>query len=120
MSWFKKSSTKTEFSWNELTSEEQFLQLLAEEKQFAIFKHSTRCSISSMAKNRLERDFDLAEGILPLYYLDLIQHRNISNLIAERTGVEHQSPQLILIKEGKVIYNASHSSISVSHIKAVL
>jgi bacillithiol system protein YtxJ len=120
MSWFKKSSTKTAFSWNELSSESQFLQLLEDKKPFAVFKHSTRCSISSMAKSRIERDYDLSEDELSLYYLDLIQFRNISNLIAEKTTVVHQSPQLIVVKNGVVIYHASHNSISVDEVRNAL
>ncbi|MEZ5009190.1 MAG: bacillithiol system redox-active protein YtxJ [Chitinophagales bacterium] len=119
MSWFRKSSTKSAFDWKELNSEEQFLDLLSNSDQFAVFKHSTRCSISSMAKNRLESNWDLDENT-PLYYLDLIQYRNISNLIAEKTGVVHQSPQLILFKNGKAVYNASHSGISVDQVKAAV
>ena len=83
--------------WEILSSEQQFLDLLDNESLFAIFKHSTRCSISSMAKNRVERDWDLD---FPIYYLDLIQYRSISNLIAAKSGIEHQSPQLIVFQNG--------------------
>ncbi|MEZ5002294.1 MAG: bacillithiol system redox-active protein YtxJ [Chitinophagales bacterium] len=119
MSWFRKSSTKTAFDWQELTSEEQFLNLLEQQNQFAIFKHSTRCSISSMAKNRLENNWDIDDST-PIYYLDLIRYRNISNLIADKLNVEHQSPQLILIRNGEAIYNASHNGIDVEALKKVI
>lgn len=119
MSWFKKSSNKPAFPWLELTSEEQFLQLLESEKTFAVFKHSTRCSISSMAKNRLENNWDLDENT-PVYYLDLIQHRNVSNLIADKLQVTHQSPQLIVIKNKEAIYHASHNGISIEQVKAAV
>lgn len=99
--------------WQNLTSEQQFLDLLSNEPLFAIFKHSTRCSISSMAKNRLEREWNLD---FPAYYLDLLNYRTISNLIAEKSGVEHQSPQLIVFQHGKVIYQASHNAIIVDEI----
>ncbi len=117
MSWFRRSSNSTTFDWKILTSEDQFLTLLNENPKFAVFKHSTRCSISSMAKKRLERNWDLDDST-PIYYLDLIQYRSLSNLIAERSGVIHQSPQLILFIDGKANYNASHNSISVDEIKA--
>ncbi|MCB0501276.1 MAG: bacillithiol system redox-active protein YtxJ [Bacteroidetes bacterium] len=119
MSWFRKSSTKTAFDWQELTSEEQFLNLLEQQNQFAVFKHSTRCSISSMAKNRLENNWDIDDST-PIYYLDLIRYRNISNLIADKLNVEHQSPQLILIRNGEAIYNASHNGIDVEALKKVI
>ena len=81
----------------------------------AIFKHSTRCSISSMAKGRLERsgksdNFDL-------HYLDLIKHRDISNAVAEQFDVQHESPQIIVIKDGKCVYDESHSGISMEELE---
>jgi bacillithiol system protein YtxJ len=79
-----------------------------------IFKHSTRCSISSMAKSRLDRS-DAPEGV-QFHYLDLIAHRDISNKIAEEFFVEHESPQAILIKNGEVIYDESHNGISMNEI----
>ena len=88
-------------------------------KGVILFKHSTRCSISSMVKNRLERDWNFGTE-LPLYYLDLISYRNISGKIAALFEVEHQSPQILIIKNGKCIYHASHSDISVSAIETFL
>lgn len=83
------------------------------EKPVMIFKHSTRCSISSMALERLRKnwkaeDFD---KITP-YYLDLISYRDISHQIAREFGVFHQSPQIILVKDGMAIYDTSHMGIS--------
>jgi bacillithiol system protein YtxJ len=80
-----------------------------------IFKHSTRCSISGMALNRLESSWQNQETI-PVYFLDLLQHRDISNQLAAIFEVEHQSPQVLLIKNGKCVYHASHSSIRVQSI----
>ncbi|RYF89924.1 MAG: bacillithiol system redox-active protein YtxJ [Chitinophagaceae bacterium] len=79
-----------------------------------IFKHSTRCSISSMAKSRLERA--TPAGNTDFHYLDLIANRNISNLIADKFGVEHESPQVLLIKNGECVYTESHSGISMDEI----
>ena len=103
--------------WEILSSEQQFLDFLDNESLFAIFKHSTRCSISSMAKNRVERDWDLD---FPIYYLDLIQYRSISNLIAAKSGIEHQSPQLIVFQNGLPVYDASHNAIDANEIKSNL
>ncbi len=85
----------------------------------AIFKHSSRCAISTMAKARLSTKWNFDEE-LPIYLLDLIVHRNLSNLIAQKFKVEHQSPQILLIKNGVCIFNASHLNISVREIKSVL
>jgi bacillithiol system protein YtxJ len=79
-------------------------------KPVVIFKHSTIRSISRMALKNFEREFDLQEEITP-YFLDLLNHRDISNAIASKFEVVHQSPQIVLIKEGKAIYNASHENI---------
>lgn len=80
-----------------------------------LFKHSTRCSISSMALNRLESKW-IDDEKIPAYYLDLLNHRDISNEIADLFSVEHASPQVLLIKDGVCIYHASHSNISASEI----
>ena len=65
----------------------------------------------------IEREFDL-EGVVDAYFLDLIAHRDISNEIASRFGVYHESPQLILIKNGKAVYNVSHSDIDAEALKS--
>ncbi|MEM1357867.1 MAG: bacillithiol system redox-active protein YtxJ [Bacteroidota bacterium] len=82
-----------------------------------ILKHSTRCPISTMAMRRLEMNWDFDEGALETYYLDLIRYREISNHIAATFGVEHESPQVILIKDGKSIYDASHLDIRVEELR---
>ena len=89
---------------------------LSHEKPVLIFKHSTRCSISRFALKQFENEYDLDDKIT-LYFLDLLNHRDISNEIASRFEVEHQSPQVLLIKEGKCIFNASHSSIDADNLK---
>lgn len=82
-----------------------------------IFKHSTRCSISDAALSRLERNWNEdAEKAMKPYYLDLIAYRSISNEVAQRFGVEHQSPQVLIIKDGKCIYSASHFDIQLGSI----
>ena len=91
------------------------IKVKSAEKPQLIFKHSTRCSISSMAKNRLDRA-EQPEGI-DFYYLDLIANRNLSNKVAEVFDVEHESPQVLLIKNGTCIYDESHTGISIDEIE---
>jgi len=107
-------------NWHELERLDQLDELIANSKTTAvmILKHSTRCSISSMAKRRLEREWDLQDEEVQAWYLDLIAHRDVSNAIAERLGVEHQSPQIILIKDEKAILDQSHTAISASEIRS--
>ncbi|RYY11503.1 MAG: bacillithiol system redox-active protein YtxJ [Chitinophagaceae bacterium] len=83
-----------------------------------IFKHSTRCSISSVAKNRLEKAS--APSGADFYYLDIISYRSISNNIAERFMVHHESPQILVIRNGNCIYDESHMGIRMSDIEAAL
>ncbi len=81
-----------------------------------IYKHSTRCGISSMAKQRLYKN-ELPEDI-DFFYLDLIKYRDISNKVAEMFGVRHESPQVLLIKNGGCIYHESHTAIYMDDIVA--
>ncbi len=92
---------------------------LSFEKPVLLFKHSTRCSISRMALKEFENDFNLSSKVTP-YFLDLLEHRDISNEIALRFGVVHQSPQLILIRDGKAVYDTSHSGIEVAALEKQL
>src|SRR5687767_14775026 len=77
-----------------------------------VFKHSPRCSISIMAKDRLERKWSLNKEKFPAYYIDVLTARPASNLMAEKYGVIHESPQIFVIKEGQCVYTASHSEIN--------
>lgn len=103
-------------SWNDLNEESQLagIKTLSERQPVVIFKHSTRCSISTMAKGRLERSI-APEGI-SFYHLDLIRHRAISNKVAEVFGVHHESPQVLLIRNGACVYDESHNGISMDEI----
>lgn len=105
-------------NWIDLTSEEQLNQVNEQSntQPVVIFKHSTRCSISIMAKGRLERE--IAPDNVPFYYLDLLNHRNISNKIAEKYSVHHESPQILVIKNGECTYDESHNGISMKDIAA--
>ncbi|MGX5817274.1 bacillithiol system redox-active protein YtxJ [Chitinophaga lutea] len=102
--------------WIALESEEQLnaIQERSFDHPVVIFKHSTRCSISGMVKTRLERSAE-PEG-LEFYYLDLIRYRSVSNRIAELYGVEHESPQVLLIRNGECIYDESHTAISMEEL----
>lgn len=107
-------------NWIPLTTEAQLDEIvqLSETKPTIIFKHSTRCSISSTALSRLERAWDAAET--PAYYLDLIAYRPISSAIAEKFDIEHQSPQVLVIKQGKCSYSATHWDIAMDEINPFL
>ncbi|MFY0627950.1 MAG: bacillithiol system redox-active protein YtxJ [Reichenbachiella sp.] len=109
-------------NWKELESNTQLQDIKKESAQqpVLIFKHSTRCSVSSMALNRLERSWnpEELEG-LKIYYLDLIQHRDISNQIAHDFDVPHESPQVLIISDEKCVYHNSHMGISYHEVKRI-
>ena len=113
-----KNSNSSKINWISLIDLGQLNEImdLSHEQPVVIFKHSTRCSISRMALKQFENEFDLGGSVTP-YFLDLLNHRDISNEIATRFEVYHQSPQLLLIKEGKSIYDASHSDIDAVELK---
>ena len=99
-------------NWIPLTDVSQLDEIVenSNDKTIGIFKHSTRCSISRFALKQFENEYSL-EDTIDLYFLDLLNHRDISNEIANRFQVMHQSPQLLLIKNGVAVYYASHSDI---------
>ena len=105
-------------TWNDLTEESQLGEIKAQSatQPVIIFKHSTRCSISAMAKTRLERA--VAPESVAFYYLDLIRHRSISNKVEEVFGVHHESPQILLIRNGACVYDESHGGITMEDITA--
>lgn|SRR5690606_2248318 len=100
--------------WIVLNSLDQLSEIEAKSitKTQVIFKHSTRCGISRMVLSQFEKDFDALSTNLDLHFLDLLNHRDISNAIAERFNVVHESPQLLIIKNGTAVVNASHGSIN--------
>ena len=115
------SASTSKINWIQLKDLGQLNEILSisNEKPVVLFKHSTRCSISRMALKQFENEFDLEDKV-DAYFLDLLEYRDISNEIASRFNVYHQSPQLLLIKEGKSVYDVSHSDIDAVELKGKL
>lgn len=113
----KKKEDSKSLEWINIDSVESLNEAFegTKEKAGLFFKHSTRCGISRMALSRFEKEWVDNENI-NLYFVDLLNHRDVSNAIADTTKVVHQSPQAILIKNNDVLYDASHGSISASEI----
>ncbi len=106
-------------NWNSLTDEAQLATIREEShtNPVMIFKHSTRCSISSTSLARMQRSWNGEEvGELKPYYLDLLAYRSLSGQVASEFGIPHQSPQVLLISKGECIYDASHFEISFTEI----
>lgn len=106
--------------WIELNSQQQIpgIKELSHNRPQVIFKHSTRCSLSSIIRNRLEKAETPASA--DFYLLDLIRYRTLSDKIAEEFSVHHESPQVILIKKAECIYEESHGDIRMEDISGQL
>lgn len=106
-------------NWKKLSTIHQLDEILQDSftTPQVIFKHSTTCPISGMAKSRVEKTWDVDAQA---YYLDLLSYRAISNAIADKLGVKHESPQIILIKDGKAIYDESHLDINIGELNQSL
>ena len=109
----------TRVPWKQLTEMETLDEIatISRNKPVAILKHSTRCGISRMVLRQFEQEYDLKKDEVELYFLDLLNHREISNKIASKFNVPHESPQLIIIRDGKAVYTASHNEISADSLK---
>jgi len=115
MAWFSSNNTnKDSINWIEISSIQELKNSieLSKDKTIVIFKHSTRCAISSMAKSKFERKWNYKTDEITPYYLDLIANRDVSNEIENLLGVQHQSPQLIVIKNKQAVLNLSHNAIN--------
>ena len=110
-------------NWKPLTSLDQLdiIDAASQDKPVLIFKHSTRCNISATALSRLERSWTASDDTeQTTYYLDLLAHRDISDAIAKRYGVEHESPQALFIREGKCAHVDAHFGITYADTLAAL
>jgi bacillithiol system protein YtxJ len=108
--------------WIQFTNLNQLNEIIEESKitPVLIFKHSTRCGISRFVLKNFEREYDIPSNKLHLYFLDLIAFREISNEVANKFNVRHQSPQIIVIQNGEVIYDESHNQIEVCDLKQII
>lgn len=118
MAWFssKQEDNTPSLPWQKLNDSSLLTDIIKNKsgEKHILFKHSTRCGISSMAISRFQKEWNEDFNDVHIWYLDLLNFREISNDIAEKTGVYHQSPQAIAIQNGEVKYSASHSDIDIA------
>lgn len=107
-----------EVPWHVLGTMDQLEAIIDEskEKPVVIFKHSTRCGISRGVLKLFERNYTYTDEQVKLYFLDLLQNRDISNEIAMRFAVRHESPQMLIIRDGSVMYHNSHHAVEPTKI----
>lgn len=103
-------------NWIEITSEAQLSEIQNNKEPSIIFKHSTRCPVSRIVKNNFILESVLLPDNVKSYHLDLIKYRDLSNLIAQKWAVRHESPQVLLIQNSECAYDASHNDIHVADI----
>ena len=110
---FSSGDDTGDLTWIVLNRSEQLDSILrgSNSRLMIIFKHSSRCGISSMILNDFTRNYKLSDDSAELYFLDIIKENELSNEVSIRYGVVHESPQLIVIKDEKVIHHASHFRI---------
>lgn len=114
-----KQNEKVEATFITLNKMEQFDEIdeVSYTKTIVLFKHSTRCIISRTVLKQFDAEFNYPEEKIVWYLLDLLNHRDLSNEIANRYNVTHQSPQILIIQNGKAVFNASHDSIAAEDLK---
>lgn len=105
--------------WITLESEDQLEEIIKDSHQTTqvVFKHSTKCPISKGRKEHLEKEFSIPENNASVYYLDVITHRPVSLAIADKWNIEHQSPQLLVLQNGKVVTHTSHEDITTTVVE---
>lgn len=113
---------KAPMPWRRLTELSQLDEIAeaSKSKPQAIFKHSTTCGISRMVIRQLESQYDIDPSQLDIYYLDLKAYRAVSDEVGYRFQVMHQSPQMILIKNGTAVYADSHGAINAAVLESKL
>ena len=118
----KETAPQQTLNWFTIKSKDQLQELdrLSKEKLMVIFKHSSSCPISKMVFKRFQKEADFEDEKADLFYVNVLDQRDISNAIAEHYGVLHQSPQLIIIKNEDVVHHASHSAIVPSAVNRFL
>ncbi len=106
--------------WIPLESLDQLEKAIEKSKEHPVilFKHSTRCSVSHFVEKNLDNNWSEYSDQAEFYWLDLIKYRNVSNAIADRFGVQHESPQIVFIKDEKLVDHASHQQIDLEKIMA--
>jgi bacillithiol system protein YtxJ len=119
MGWFSSNKNESALNWEHLSLNTNWNSLISTNDWIVIFKHSNRCGISSMALKQFEREWG-ADSSAKLYMIDVVKERSFSRDVADITGVTHQSPQLLLLKNGEVVFHASHYQIDANSVMKII
>lgn len=109
-------------NWREVETEADLDELIksSESSKVLLFKHSNRCGISSTALNRLEKSWETELNSVPTFIIDVVRNRKLSQMIADRIDIPHQSPQILILKNSDCIYSESHMGIRYDEIKDLI
>ena len=109
----KEKKEKKALPWITLESVAQLEEIVkkSKNKSQVIYKHSSTCGISRMVLGMFTDSFDMDTDV-DLYFLTIQDHRDVSNTIADKFEVRHESPQLLVVKNGEVVFHTSHGAIS--------
>lgn len=112
----------TGIQWETLESVGQLDNIISnsEIKPKVIFKHSTRCGISRMVLNQFERGYEKNDDDVTFYFLDLLNFRDVSNAVADKLNVVHQSPQVIILYNREILHIESHQGIDIKRVQEIV
>ncbi|WP_303685339.1 bacillithiol system redox-active protein YtxJ [Nonlabens dokdonensis] len=112
----------TGIPWEPLESIDQLENVIKNStiKPKVIFKHSTRCGISRMVLNQFENGFESNDDEVTFYFLDLLNYREVSNAVAEKLNVRHQSPQIIVLYNKEILHTESHQGIDIKKVQQIV
>jgi bacillithiol system protein YtxJ len=86
-----------------------------------LFKHSYTCGVSAEALDELRLHIDEATSASIQYAMVTVQtHRDVSNAVSQRLGVRHETPQAILVRDGRVVWTASHFRVNAAELQKAL
>jgi bacillithiol system protein YtxJ len=106
-------------NWIPLTNEQEIQDIIESDEYAVIYKHSTRCMVSLMALKKLKSEYN-SQFDLPFYMVDVISDREVARSVAAKFSVEHESPQLLLVKNGTCVYDASHEDVSLKPVLGLI
>lgn len=124
--WGILSSSKNEkveqnkLDWTKATSSKDIDNAWESSKPALFFKHSTRCGLSLMVLEDFENEWNISKNKCEIVFIDIFKHRDVSDYLAEKTGVRHHSPQVFLLKDGAIKYSKTHMDIKVFELKKLL
>lgn len=107
--------------WNQPQTVDQINEILERtQKPQVIYKHSYSCAVSLFAKSSLESDLETIAKKADLHLVDVIAQRPLASKISDKTGIRHESPQVILMYKGDPFWHDSHGGVRIKSLVEAL